>query len=84
MLIRVNHKGPGHPWKPMPIEDLIAQPNTFEPLVVVDQREYDYLQGLSLMIGRELDVCFWGTIPVGTKAFFTYVHIPNLSQGEQG
>lgn len=82
MLIRVNHKGPAWPWESIPIESIIQSPESYEPLVVVDQREYDYLQGLSLVIGRQLDVRFWGTIPIGTTMFFTYVHIPNLSQGE--
>lgn len=82
MQVRLNHKGPGHPWKAIPLGDLIAQLKGLEPLVVVDQREYDYLQGLSLMLGRELDVRLWETMVIGSNMFFTYVQIPDVNQGE--
>ena len=83
MYAKINHKGPGHPWRSSSLDGLLEYPESYTPFMVVTQAEKDYLSGLSLMLGRELDVRLWETMVIGSNMFFTYVEIPDVSQGEQ-
>lgn len=73
----VNHKGPSHTTSKTNV-DALLDVSDMQPLVFKNQRDKDYIDALSMMMGKPIETLMWDDEMVLSNMFFTFVIIPDL------